>query len=123
MNDPLIYPWLTSPPWPFTNEHAQSWLEIATEKSEIAWKEFLQVMEARADGRTAFIADCPLRSIREEGYDGGDILLGDCVIRRHGFLEVADVEERTRRLSENDQRIAGDPNIIWQIGGTGSFAT
>lgn len=63
-----------------------------------------------------FVDACPVRSIREVQADGTDIFLGDIFFHRARF-EYLQGEEKKRKAGENDAKLAGDPSILWTVGG------
>jgi hypothetical protein len=115
MNDPRVYRWIVNPPFPYLMEHAVSWLTLAKADADAIWNESEQADAESPDG--SLVDGCPVRSILEENDDGSYTFLGDCGIGRSTFDEVIDVEERTRLVQENNARPAGDPDIIWSMGG------
>ncbi|KAI0053431.1 hypothetical protein FA95DRAFT_1552492 [Auriscalpium vulgare] len=112
-NDPLVYRWVSTPPFPYLLEHAEDWYALVKAETGKVWKE---LQEASADGPLKIVAGCPVRAIRCWKEDGTDVFIGDCGFMRHTFADVADLDERTRLVAENKARPPGDPNIIWSIG-------
>jgi hypothetical protein len=98
-------------------EHAISWLTQAKADADAIWNELEQAKAESPDGPLKIVSGCPVRSILEENDDGSYTYLGDCGFIRHTFDEVLDVDERARLLQENNARPAGDPDIIWSMGG------
>jgi hypothetical protein len=117
LNDPHVYRWTISPPFPYLMEHAVSWLTQAKANADAIWNELEQANTESPDGPLKVVDGCPVRSILEENDDGSYTYLGDCGFDRNMFYDVMDVEERARLVQENDARPAGDPDIIWSMGG------
>ncbi|KAG8928394.1 hypothetical protein FRC02_006975 [Tulasnella sp. 418] len=113
-NDPRVYPNLTGPPYPFTQEHGTGAITKWMESSNMLWKQVL-------NGKKC-VGGCPVRIIRERVVDqegnetGEDIFLGDVMVARSKFVEIADDEERERKAEENAKLEDGDENIVWTIG-------
>jgi hypothetical protein len=98
-------------------EHAVSWLTQAKADADAIWNGLEQANAESPDGPLKLVGGCPVRSVLEENDDGSYTYLGDCGFVRHTFDDVTDVEERARLLRENNARPAGDPSIIWSMGG------
>ncbi|KAJ7065318.1 acyl-CoA N-acyltransferase [Mycena amicta] len=64
----------------------------------------------------ALVVACPVRHIREVREDGMAVFIGDAGLVRSPFTEIKNVEERARRVAENEARVAGDPEIVWHVG-------
>ncbi|KAG6890338.1 hypothetical protein C0992_002321 [Termitomyces sp. T32_za158] len=120
MNDPRIYEWLGSPPFPFLSEHA----EVMYERFKVICDASRAELEAaRESPELVLVGNCPVRAIREVQDDGSDIFLGDISITRakDGKLLVplheADDEEKTTKYLETNMSLpVGDPNIVWSVG-------
>ena len=117
-NDPRVYRWVTSPPWPYLPEHADQWLTTIIEETDAAWNELVKASVEEPEAAPKIVSTCPVRVIREQKEDGSDVPLGDCGFVRCNFDEIVDVDEKRKQSEENRARPAGDPRIIWQIGGT-----
>ncbi|KAG6890041.1 hypothetical protein C0995_012498 [Termitomyces sp. Mi166 len=119
MNDPRVYEWLGSPPFPFLLEHA----EAMYEKFKVIW-DFCQaeLEAARESPELVLVGNCPVRAIREVLEDGSDVFLGDIGITRakDGKLlappDETDDENAARYVEINMSLPAGDPNITWSVG-------
>lgn len=98
-------------------EHAVSWLTQTKGEADAIWDELQHANAESPDGPLKMVGGCPVRSILEENEDGSYTFLGDCSIDRDRFDDVMDLEERARLVKENNARPAGDPDIIWSIGG------
>ncbi|KAI0248385.1 GNAT domain-containing protein [Lactifluus subvellereus] len=116
LNDPRVYRWVANPPFPYTMEHAISWLTQSKAEADAIWNELEQASAESPSGPPKFVGGCPLRSILEENADGSYTFLGTCGIDRNTYDDVMDLEERARLVHENNARPVGDPNIIWRIG-------
>ena len=73
---------------------------------------------------------CPVNSIRKVNKDGTDLLIGSVDIHRVSLGElvlgesgeyVADMSRKEDNQKRNEEREAGDPEIIWELGGPFSF--
>lgn len=111
MGDPLVYKWLQGPPHPYLPSHATDWLSKIMSSSEDALKQLA------ADLQPRWMEECPVRVLREVRPDGTDNMLGDIGVDRCGFPDVQDADEKKRLSEENLTRPAGDPEIVWCIGG------
>ncbi|EJU00829.1 acyl-CoA N-acyltransferase [Dacryopinax primogenitus] len=112
-NDPLIYRWTISPPFPYLLAHAEDMLRrnVHTyEESVSRMSELVQKWEGMK------LAATPLRFIREVQRDGSWKFIGDVGLVRCSFSEVFPLEERDRLVRENNAREAGDEGIVWMIG-------
>ncbi|KAI9507814.1 GNAT domain-containing protein [Russula earlei] len=116
LNDPRVYRWLLSPPFPYLLEHAVSWLTEVKAEADAVWGELEQANAESPDGPLKVVGGCPVRSILEENEDGTYTYLGDCGIFRNRYEDVMDMEERARRVQENNAKPVGDPDIVWSIG-------
>jgi len=116
LNDPKVYRWVHSPPWPFTLEDGISWLKYRTTATDALLNQLKDVDEAEPDAPLLAVGGCPLEIIREQRPDGSDIYVGTCDITRAGFDWELDEEKRTKLKEENNAREAGDPEIVWTIG-------
>ncbi|KAI0308335.1 GNAT domain-containing protein [Multifurca ochricompacta] len=116
MNDPRVYRWVSSPPFPYFMEHATSWLSQTKAEADAVWTELKQANVEYPNGPLKIVGKCPVRSILEENADGSYTFLGDCGIDRHRYEDVIDAEEHARVVQENNARPVGDLNIIWTIG-------
>ncbi|KAH0578991.1 hypothetical protein J132_00876 [Termitomyces sp. J132] len=120
MNDPHIYKWLGSPPFPFLPEHAEGMYE----KFKVVWECCQSELEAaRESQELVLVGNSPVRAIREVREDDSDIFLGDISITRakDGKLlappDDADDEEKTGKYMETNMSLpVGNPNIIWSVG-------
>lgn len=118
INDPAIYRWIENPPIPYLPEHADSWIQSVKEESDVTLEYLRKSAEEFPDGPLQFVDTCPVRHIREVKEDGTDVLLGDVNFRRSPFEEVLDEVERKQMQEDNAKKQAGDPTIVYAIGGT-----
>ena len=109
LNDPRIYKFLLSPPFPYQTQHAEAWLRTTKKKSD-------ELLEDLHEGK-AVVDGCPVQYIRETRSDGTDLLLGDVTVGRNGWLEISDEEQRAKMAKENLEKPVGDHSIVWTIGG------
>ncbi|KAF8079030.1 hypothetical protein FPV67DRAFT_1467259 [Lyophyllum atratum] len=120
MNDPRIYEWLGSPPFPYTTEHAEAWYARVKATSDRALAE---LEAARESPNLILVGECPLRTIREVREDGEDVYLGDIGLMRafDGKLLApagapVDDEQKAKYVEANAALSLGDPKIIWTVG-------
>ncbi|KAF9502264.1 hypothetical protein BDN71DRAFT_1437798 [Pleurotus eryngii] len=107
LNDPRVHEWLKGPPYPYTQQDADSWLKFTTDASG----ELLGKLECPV------VDGCPFSSLREISDDGTDTFIGSVTLDRWGYPLITDVEKKPQLVKENFQRAAGDPDIMWTIGG------
>ncbi|KAF8591952.1 acyl-CoA N-acyltransferase [Ramaria rubella] len=110
LNDRRVFRWLDGPPYPYNIDHARAWLEITSKASDDV------IQELKEKGSGYVVEGCPVRTLREVTDSGEEIFLGDCVIRRWLFDDIADPEERERLTKENEKRLPTDPETQWGIG-------
>jgi RimJ/RimL family protein N-acetyltransferase len=114
LNDPEVYPYLATPPYPYLEEHAVAFLELAKAHSD---EGFAEIKGKILAGEEDYVASrCPVLTIREVQPDGTDIYIGNISFVRYAFYEIQDQEERARRCAENNEKEKGDPSIIWTFG-------
>jgi hypothetical protein len=80
--------------------------------------EFREVETSRGEpnGRK-WVGGIPFTVIREIDPQAGEsTFIGDFYIRRNGFVEIENEEDRKRMKEQNDGLEAGDPNIVWETG-------
>lgn len=108
LNDPRVHDWLKGPPYPYTQQDAESWLKVTTDASG----ELLGKLECPV------VDGCPFSSLREISDDGTDTFIGSVTLDRWGYPLIRDeIDKKSQLVKENFQRAAGDPDIIWTIGG------
>ncbi|KAF4573300.1 hypothetical protein EYR40_003619 [Pleurotus pulmonarius] len=106
LNDPRVHEWLKGPPYPYTQQDAESWLKFTTDASG----ELLGKLECPV------VDGCPFSSLREISDDGTDTFIGSVTLDRWGYPLITDAEKKSQLVKENFQRPAGDPDIMWTIG-------
>ncbi|KAI0028131.1 GNAT domain-containing protein [Vararia minispora EC-137] len=118
MNDPRVFRWTYTPPWPYHLEHALYWLEMIRTGTDVALKQLEDVAAVDPDGTAPLLItpECPVRSIRERRADGAEVYIGDCGFQPTTFEWELDPEERARLAQENAAHPPGSPNIVWSIG-------
>ncbi|THH10212.1 hypothetical protein EW146_g8443 [Bondarzewia mesenterica] len=116
LNDPRVYKWLYTPPWPYLPEHANGWIGATKSEADAVWKELVDTSVEDPDAPPKIVGACPVRAIREQKEDGTEIFLGDCGFNLYKFEEILDESARAQSVEENSAREIGDPKIIWQIG-------
>nr|GAT59530.1 predicted protein [Mycena chlorophos] len=99
LNDPRVYPFLSSPPYPYALEHAKWWLDRAIPLSEKLMAELESDSPGPLDG-------CPVTYIREIQKDGSDLLIGTIVFR----LSDLPFELKPYGLTPEDNR------DVWTVG-------
>ena len=109
LNDPRVYKFLLTPPYPYRPHHAEEWLRATKDKSD-------GLLEALREGESV-VDGCSIQYIRETQHDGTDLLLGDISVVRNGWIEVSDEEQRARLAKENLGKPVGDHSIVWTMGG------
>lgn len=109
LNDPAIYKFLLTPPFPYYPHHAEEWLRMTKSKSD-------KILKVLREGKTV-VNGFPVQYIREMQPDGRELLLGDVSVARQGWLAVNDEELREKMTKENSDKPVGDPSIVWTIGG------
>ncbi|KAK7020357.1 N-acetyltransferase domain-containing protein [Favolaschia claudopus] len=121
LRDPAVYTWLGRPSSNFSVEEAQGLLREYIAASNAA-------LDAKDEGVDAGalkpMEDCPVRSIREVQPDGSDVFVGHIGFKRCKWFELAldsdsaatrNSERREKLVKENDVRVTGDPDIVWQV--------
>ena len=131
LNDFEVCKWLESPPYPFTQERAEQWLQQTRLSCLQAWGEIqernahqeqpprqAEFRDNHTDGAAERYGDkLPLRAIREICPDGTEIYIGDICIGRHNFDEVVDKDTREEMQRENAKWLVCDERIVWATGG------
>jgi hypothetical protein len=118
LNDPAVYMNLAGPPFPYTQAHFDARFQETSSEIEIALAEFRDIEASRGElnGRK-WVNGIPFSVIRKiNPQTGKDTLIGDFYIRRNGFIEIENEEDRKRMKDKNDGLEAGDPNIVWETG-------
>ena len=112
INHPDVFPWIGGDlAKPQTVDTANWWLDKGRAES----KRVLQSL----DSAETIVDGFPLSVLRETGpsgeLDGSEIFLGDFTWKRHkgdGLPEA----EKAAYMSKNNERKAGDPEIVWDVG-------
>ncbi|PFH52334.1 hypothetical protein AMATHDRAFT_140370 [Amanita thiersii Skay4041] len=118
MNDDAVHLWLPNVPYPYTLEHAETWLTKVKSQCD----SILNLLESeRANPNPVFTNGCPVRHLREIGDDGTETFIGDVGFFRctHGeFMgpNGLDWDAKAAYEENNNQLSAGDPNILWSLG-------
>jgi hypothetical protein len=135
LNDPLVYPWLEGPPYPFLPEHGEDWIKLQCKESAPVLSQLQQEYEQSknqtqskdsedTDVPKEFFDVCAFRCIREvTEYDLGtgaalkDVYIGSVSIVRYPFYEFAyGSAERAEAQARNNEIPAGDKDIVWGLG-------
>ncbi|KAK7063721.1 N-acetyltransferase domain-containing protein [Favolaschia claudopus] len=110
LNDERVYHWLSSPPVPYTQEHADWWLNHIKPPSD---KFLAELEEARDDPTLKIVDECPVRYIREVKEDGTEVFLGDIWIDLAG--QPWELEGSGKTSQSKPLRDPNDPDI-WTVG-------
>ncbi|KAJ6500900.1 acyl-CoA N-acyltransferase [Mycena sanguinolenta] len=112
VNDPAVHPWLGRPNATFSLEEA----EKLAQEFQLASHSVIEALEDAARTSQALVVteNCPVRSIRELKPDGTDVYIGNIAFKRCSWWEVQG-PERDRLMAENNAKLTGDPEIIWQV--------
>ncbi|KAK7036160.1 N-acetyltransferase domain-containing protein [Favolaschia claudopus] len=122
LRDPAVYTWLGRPSSNFSFEDAQRLLGEYTAAANAAL-DALKDDETEA-GALKPMEDCPVRCLREVQPDGSDAFVGHIGFKRCKWFELGldsdtaatrNGEQRERLVKENDARVTGDPDIVWQV--------
>ena len=118
LNDPAVYMNLAGPPFPYTQAHFDAQFKKTSGEIEIVLAEFREVEASRGEPNSRkFVGGIPFTVIREiDPQTGENTFIGDFYIRRNGFVEIENEEDRKRMKDQNDGLEAGDPNIVWETG-------
>ncbi|KZT02496.1 uncharacterized protein LAESUDRAFT_730244 [Laetiporus sulphureus 93-53] len=115
LNDPKVCRWLEGPPYPYLPSHAESWISMVKEESDVILRELEQANKDAPGEPLKRVRACPVRIIREVQEDGTDVFLGDICLRRCAF-QYEELDEQRRLSEENASREVGDPNLVWCVG-------
>ncbi|KAJ5294035.1 hypothetical protein PENANT_c009G11596 [Penicillium antarcticum] len=135
LNDPLVYPWLEGPPYPFLPKDGEDWIKLQCKESESVLSRLQQEYE-RSRNQTKckdagdqvapkeFFDVCAFRCIREvteydlkTGAALKDVYIGSISIARYSFYELAyGSSEREEAQARNNEIPAGDKGIVWGLG-------
>ena len=121
LNEDAVWPYLSSPPYPYLKEHGQEWIE----RIHLETINIIDALEKHQRdkplGTPGFAGGCPVRYLREVKInpDGSEeeFLIGDVGFSRHGFPEIDDRVQADAMTMENMSRAVGDPEIVWMVGG------
>lgn len=130
LNDPLVYPWLEGPPYPYLHSHGVEWVEKecaanAETLSDLRREHQGSNTSSRAESQpqTRYHDIFPFSNIREvvsrdaDGNPLQDVLIGDVSLRRYSFYEYPyGSAERAEAQRVNNELPAGDGRIVWGLG-------
>ncbi|KAJ5748936.1 uncharacterized protein N7511_010632 [Penicillium nucicola] len=133
LNDPLVYPWLEGPPYPFVPKDGEDWIKLQCQKSEPVRLKLQQEYEqsinqtekSSIDEDVPAVFDaCAFRCIREvteydleTGAALKDVFRGSISIERYAFYELAYGSlKREEAQARNAAIPAGDQSIVWGLG-------
>ena len=123
LNDPRVYNYLVGPRYPYRQTDWDEWypaivrgcqrsLELYCPNAPFREPEVDNQIGEPGDGGQA-----PVRVIREiDPTTGRQTFVGDMVLRKCGFVDVLDENERQRLKNENDSWPTADKKIIYDIG-------
>lgn len=111
LNEPTVYPYVGSP-YPHTVEAANSYTKLIRQITDEIWSE---IKTFGTDSGHIF-GGCPVRSICEARPNGEKIYIGDFGIGRWKAPEIRDPKLREEVIRENQEKVIGDPSIIWSMG-------
>lgn len=118
LNDPRVHMTLLGPPYPYTEDDARSWLQKRKEESDQIMDELREGANDEPEpGKLKLVSGCPVNILRELQPDGTEVYLGDISFTRCRWSEVKDDVLREGLVQENEARKAGDPAIVWELGG------
>jgi len=115
LNDPLVYEWMSGPPYPYTLDHGNEFIGL---KRNIAEETLKELEDAKA---LKFVKECPVSYLREVKEDGSDVFIGSLGINRCVYGEFmgpdgVDWENKKKLEDENNSLEAGDTRIVWCFG-------
>ncbi|KAF7971418.1 hypothetical protein HWV62_21280 [Athelia sp. TMB] len=119
LNDERVVRWLSGPPHPYLQEHADWWIGECQKTERKTLRELREAETRDPEGALIFVDHCPIRSIREIKPSGEEIFIGDCGIQRCLFDEFEGDEDSTKltqAVEENTGKVTGDPSIVWCVG-------
>lgn len=132
LNDPQVYPFLSNPIFPVTQQHGLEFITRVKGNCEATFREevwpHLQA-NSSSDGsvkhgenvikipNALVVSENIVETLRETQEDGTEIYLGGVTLQRHRYTEVEDKEEREALHAENNQKAPGDPSIVWAFAG------
>ncbi|KAJ7623728.1 acyl-CoA N-acyltransferase [Roridomyces roridus] len=110
LKDPAVALWMgsTAPGKEYAEPKAEGWLTKIVAETDVGVQEMKR-------GESPFSV-CPIRHLREERAEGGDVFLGDVGVYRAGWAHILDQEARARMMEENNAKKAGDPETVWHVG-------
>lgn len=119
LNDPAVYAWLESPPFPYERHHAEAFVAAGAEDC----RRILNSSSSSSSSQGARWADgCPFRDIREiksesDGGVTGATKIGDIGLSRYKFYELPpDSEEQKAMVQRNEGLAPGHEDLIWGVG-------
>ena len=117
LNDPVVYHWLSGPPFPYLPEHAEQWLSQVKNGTDAVLEVLRRVSVEEPNASPIVVSEPPVRTLREIREDGTDVYLGDVTFLRERYIDMEDGNEKSALLKANRDRATGDPEILWCIGG------
>ncbi|KAH9835900.1 acyl-CoA N-acyltransferase [Rhodofomes roseus] len=114
LNDRKVVDWLSSPPYPYLQSHAESRLTMVTKESDAILADLEADDPEQSGGSLKIVGACPVHALREVAEDGTETLIGDVHLRRCALVHEG--AEQTVSCEENAARAVGDPSIIWCAG-------
>jgi hypothetical protein len=127
LNDPSVYMYLLSPPFPFTQQSFDDYYSVVESQTQKAMAEYQEAIRWREERETSKQTDASsekwvgagqpvfaIRKVDEETRE--ERMVGGISIMRQRWADIKDDEARAKRKKENDELPAGDPRIEWEIG-------
>ncbi|KAL8291373.1 hypothetical protein RQP46_002351 [Phenoliferia psychrophenolica] len=108
LNDPRVYPYLRSPPYPYLKSHADAVIQAGLDAAQ-------GLVDRWAHGDWSATDVCPLSTVRGTSEDGEQVWVGAVGVRRWPFDEL-EGESKERKVREMMERPPGDPAILWTMG-------
>jgi len=138
LNDPRVYMNLEGPPFPYTPKDREAWHNIVKDGADLHRQQWIELMQSCTDdsGMGGEQNGLPTRNDRkwiggaqwasairakvpktEADAQGSTYpFIGEITIRRSGFPDIRDPEARRKATEANAELVAGDANILWEVG-------
>ncbi|KAK2461506.1 hypothetical protein APHAL10511_005969 [Amanita phalloides] len=118
LNDERVHVWLSTVPYPYLLEHAETWIALIKGKTDAILE---QLESARDEQEMVFTDGCPVRYLREIGEDGREEFIGDIAMIRCNLGELMveegiDYDGKRAYEAKNNELAVGDARIVWSIG-------
>ncbi|RJE27605.1 acetyltransferase [Aspergillus sclerotialis] len=124
LNDPRVYPWLEGPPYPYSREDAERWVNsVYNENKGVLESLRAEFSEGSMEARKFYDVSpfsCIREVVEEDPVNGDpirDVFIGTIGLTRYSFYEYpCGSEERAEAQRNNNALPAGDEKIVWGIG-------